>query len=453
MNRASYRWWGRRGLRFRITLIVTAVALVPLFGLALLAGRTLGPLLVDSVDGELGAVLRAANAAVTAGRTPHEVPGIDVRVLDTAGAPIDGRKRPRLGSEDIADLKAGLPVSVEGDAGGADAVQPWRWLGSVVTAPDGAQRLVAVGAPLVGVADTVEDGARWLLVAAGVGALVATVATWAGVRAALRPVTRMRGAARHLPQGARLPLPAADDELRALAADFNALLVRQEEAVERLRRFTGDAAHELRSPVATIRVQAEVAVTNPDPELAHETLRDILDEAERLTALLDNLLALARADAGELPGAEPVEVTTIVRDVVARASPGGPQLPRVRISAVARQAWASATHAEVELVLDNLLRNACAHAVSEVVVSVPASRSFVRVVVDDDGPGVPVEHRSRVFDRFYRVADDRARTSGGTGLGLAMVAELVRRRGGEVAVGESPDGGARFEVSWRRHPG
>ena len=78
----------------------------------------------------------------------------------------------------------------------------------------------------------------------------------------------------------------------------------------------------------------------------------------------------------------------------------------------------------------------------------PASSS-VRLVVDDDGPGVPEEHRARVFDRFYRVQDDRARSSGGSGLGLALVAEVVRRRGGTVGVSESPEGGARFQIRWR----
>jgi signal transduction histidine kinase len=86
---------------------------------------------------------------------------------------------------------------------------------------------------------------------------------------------------------------------------------------------------------------------------------------------------------------------------------------------------------------------------TQIVVSVLTSRSTVRVVVDDDGPGIEPEHRDRVFDRFYRVSDDRARSSGGTGLGLAMVAEAVRRRGGDVFVGESPEGGARFQVIWR----
>ncbi|WP_372448981.1 sensor histidine kinase [Qaidamihabitans albus] len=441
--RTPRRWWLRRSLWFRITLIATTITLALLFGLAVLAGRALGPLLIQSVDDELTAVLAPATAQVAAGDQPARPSGTEVRVLDTAGGPVDGDPPARLGAEDIRDLKAGLPVRV-GDA------PTWRWLGSVVTAPDGSQRLVAVGAPMVGFGAAVADGSRWLLLVAVVGGLVAMIATWLGVRAALRPVGRMRRSVRELPPGRRLPMPEADDELRALASDFNALLTRQEEVSERLRRFTGDAAHELRSPVASIRVQAEVAVTNPDPELAQETLTDILDESERLSALLDGLLTLARSDAGELPAAEPVELVTEARGAAGRLPDGSPP---VRVSAVVPQAWALATPAEVELVLDNLLRNACRYAETQIVVSLLASRSRVRVVVDDDGPGVAREHRGHVFDRFYRVADDRARTSGGTGLGLAMVAEAVRRRGGRVTVGESPEGGARFQVIWRRHDG
>lgn len=424
----------------RITLAVAAVTLAVLLGLAVLAGHGLGPLRTESVDQELARTLSPATAAVSAGRTPGQVDGITVRVLDISGSPVDGGPATGLDPDDIRALKAG-----EARDTGADEPR-LRWLGAVAFAPDGTPRLVVAGTGLIGLNTAVRTAAHWLLWAASILAVLAAVATWLVVRLALRPVRRMRRSVRALPPGKRLPLPEADDELRALASDFNALLARQEEAAQRLRRFTGDAAHELRSPVTSIRVQAEVAVANPDPELAQETLADILAESERLSALLDGLLALARSDAGELPPAEPVELVTEARAAVDRMPPGA---PRARVSGLVGRAWAHAAHAEVELVLNNLLRNACRYARSQIVVSVLAGRSTVRVVVDDDGPGIPPEHRGRVFDRFYRVSDDRARSSGGTGLGLAMVAEAVRRRGGQVAVGESPEGGARFQVVWR----
>jgi signal transduction histidine kinase len=433
-------WWRGRSLQARITVLAATITLGCLLGLAALAAAKLSPLLIGSVDRELSGALGPAGAEVSAGRPLSGAAPVTLRVLDIAGTPVDGGTPTGLAPADVSTLKAGQPVQRDGA----------RYLGTVVSAPDGAQRLVVAGAGLVGFAAAVHYGGVWLVVVASIGALVAGFATWLVVRLALRPVARMRGSVRALPRGARLALPDSHDELRALAEEFNALLERQEQASERLRRFTGDAAHELRSPVASIRVQAEVAVANPDPELAQETLSDILTEAERLSALLDGLLSLARSDAGEVPPAEPVELVSEVRAAAARLPAGAPE---TRVSNAVAQAWASAAHAEVELVLDNLLRNACRYARGQIVVSVLASRSSVRVVVDDDGPGIAPDHREKVFDRFYRIADDRARASGGTGLGLAMVAETVRRRGGRVQVGESPDGGARFVVVWRTAAG
>lgn len=428
-----------RTLRGRITLVATAITVVCLLGLALLAGRSLESLLLDSVDEDLATALRPAAQLVREGTMPAQRPGLTVRVLDIAGDPVDGNAIKPLASDAVRRLKAGLPMTTAGEP-------PVRWHGTVATAPDGSQRLVVVGAGLVGFVGVVSGGGNGLLLAALVAAVVAGVVIWLAVGAALRPVGRMRRSVRRLAESERLPVPSTGDELQALARDFNVLLDRQQQAADRLRRFTGDAAHELRSPVASIRVQAEVAVTNPDPETAQEVLSDVLTEAERLSTLLDGLLALARSDAGELPPATPVELVSEARAAVDRLGEGG---PLVKVNAAVGEVWAQANHAEVELVLDNLLRNAVRYARAQIVVSVMAARSVARVVVDDDGPGVADEHRERVFDRFYRVADDRARDSGGSGLGLALVAELVRRRGGRVAVSESPEGGARFQVVWR----
>jgi signal transduction histidine kinase len=275
------------------------------------------------------------------------------------------------------------------------------------------------------------------------------VATWLGVRAALRPVHGMRLAAAALPPGQRLPVPEARDELRAMAEAINGLLARRDEARQRLQRFTGDAAHELRSPVASIRAQAEVAVLHPDAGFAQEVLADVVAESERLSALIDDLLVLSRSDAGELPTAGPVDLALAAQAAVDRLPPDGPSV-RLRVPTQSSSVWAAS--GELDLVLDNLLRNAVRHARAHVSVFVLPTVGGVRLLVDDDGPGVPAEHRNRVFDRFYRVHDDRGRATGGFGLGLALVAEVVRRRGGTVAVGESPDGGARFEALWPGSP-
>jgi signal transduction histidine kinase len=365
---------------------------------------------------------------------------MEARVLDTAGTPVDGGPPPPLSQAELRVLKAGTPVLRRAEN------PPRRWLGTVTSAPDGSQRLVIVGTILTGYYPAQHRALNWLVIAALIGSAAGGIATWLGVRSSLRPVERMRAAASQLPAGRRLPLPSAHDELRSLAAALNGLLARRDEATSRLRRFTGDAAHELRSPVASIRVQAEVAVVNPDPVLAHEVLADVVHESERLSALVDGLLALARSDAGEWPAAAPVDVVAAARAAVSRLPSDGPV---VGTHLAPGACWVEAAPAEVDLVLDNLLRNAARHARARITVTVLSRPSSVWLVVDDDGHGIAEEHREKVFDRFYRVQDDRARDSGGAGLGLALVAEVVRRRGGAVKVTESPEGGARFQVRWR----
>jgi signal transduction histidine kinase len=295
---------------------------------------------------------------------------------------------------------------------------------------------------LVGAATLVSDAAPWLVVAVLVAAAAVALAAWIGTRAALRPVDRMRGAAAALPPGARLPVPPSGDELAGLAEEINALLARRDDAVARLERFTGEAAHELRSPIAALRAQADVAVAHPADAPDPATWRAVAREAERLSTLVGDLLALARADAGERMPARPVDLVDAVGDALAR-------LPED--AAVAVTLWApmpvavAATPAEVAIVLDNVLANARRHARTVVHVSVVPAGRWVRLLVDDDGPGIPSEDRARVFDRFTRLAPGEGE---GTGLGLALVARLVAGRDGTVRVTGSPDGGARLVVRW-----
>lgn len=438
-------WWLRRTVRSRITLVAVAVTVLSLVALARFFAGLQGSLLLDAADADLHDHLATAVAAVQRGRMPSSDPGdIAVRVLDRAGHPLDGGPPVPLTAHQVETLEAGQGVLDPA------ATPPRRWQGMVVTVPDGSQRLVVAGAALVGYHEAQLLAFQWLVVAAVLGGVAAGVATWLSVRAALRPVHRTRVAAAALPPGERLPVPEARDELRAMTEAINGLLARRDEGRRRLQRFTGDAAHELRSPVASIRAQAEVAVLHPDAVFAQEVLTEVVAESERLSALIDDLLVLSRSDAGELPVAGPVDLALSAQAAVGRLVPDlvpdGPTV-RLRVPAQASPVWAGS--GELDLVLDNLLRNAARHARAQVTVYVlPTAGGGARLLVDDDGPGVPEEHRSRVFDRFYRVHDDRGRATGGFGLGLALVAEIVRRRGGTVSVAESPAGGARFEARW-----
>ncbi|HEY2220983.1 HAMP domain-containing sensor histidine kinase [Actinomycetospora sp.] len=434
------RWWTRRGLRTRITLVVALVAVVVLVALARLGAGLLLSAVVAAGDGELRERAAIGSAAVTAG-TPAP-PG--VRVVDVAGAPTDGRGPVPLDPAAVHSLAAGVPVTVGGPGGLS------RWVAVPVTLPDGSPRLVLAARDLLAAVVLLRDAAGWFLPGVLVAAAALTGAAWIATRAALRPVDRMRAAAARTGTGERLPVPVAADELSALAVEINALLARRDDAVDRLRRFSDDAAHELRSPIASLRAQAEVAVAHPSPGSSQEdreAWRTVARDAERLSDLVADLLALARAEGATPGGPTPVDLATAVGEALARSPEDcGPD------HAVATTVWApvpvraAATEAEVGLVLDNLLANARRHARSVVHVSaVPAGR-WVRLLVDDDGPGIPPADRERVFDRFTRL--DATTGASGAGLGLALVARLVEGRGGTVRAGRSPDGGARLTVRW-----
>ncbi|MCF7551172.1 HAMP domain-containing sensor histidine kinase [Pseudonocardia sp. WMMC193] len=436
MTRRARAWWRRRTLRTRITVVVGGVAVVALVLFARLGVTLLYSTLLGAADNELnhqaGAVVSRleGGAAVT---DPTVLPTI--RITDTAGTPVDGRGPLPMSPKEVRTLAAGEAANVV--AGGAAA----RWIAEPAVLPDGTTRLVLASGDLVGGATLLARAAVGFLVAALVVAVVVALAAWSATRAALRPVDRMRAAAAALPPGRRLPLPVAHDELRALAEELNSLLARRDDAVARLERFTGDAAHELRSPVAAIRAQAEVAVAHPDPALADETLREVALEAQRLSGLLSDLMALARADAGRRADPGPVDVVAQARAALDRVTTGpAPELLGPESALVV------ATSAEVGLVLDNLLGNASRYARTRVRIEVLPAGRWTRLVVSDDGPGIPAADRLRVFDRFTRLSQEAS--GGHAGLGLALVQALVRGRGGEVTAGESAWGGARLEARW-----
>jgi signal transduction histidine kinase len=308
------------------------------------------------------------------------------------------------------------------------------------------------GAPVVVVAEPVSDLARsqhllvvTLLLTYPLLLLALGLIAWRVIGAALRPVESLRSAAERVSgsgHGERLPVPESRDEIHALAVTLNSMLERLAAARDREHSFVANVAHELRSPLASLRVQVDVAGRHGATD---EDRADLGAEVDRLSALVDDLLVLARLDAGEpLPDPQPPAEPALVLPGFATADPAaGP--PTVVLGAVA-EGTVPMSRLELERVVGNLVTNARRHARSRVGLSFRRTTGSAVVAVADDGAGVPEGDRERVFDRFARLDDARDRDSGGTGLGLAIARELVRRRGGDIVLGDAASGGLLAEV-------
>jgi signal transduction histidine kinase len=241
----------------------------------------------------------------------------------------------------------------------------------------------------------------------------------------------------------RVPEPRTHDEIRRLARTINDMLARLEQSARRQERFVADAAHELRTPLATLRLRLETALDRPHPAADRELLPDLLGETLRLGSLVEELLLLARSDAGRLaPQVEPVDLDEVVTSVVASTQDRKVTVREAEIQPV----QVLGEPALLEQVVRNLVENAARHARNQVDVSLTVDAATAVITVDDDGPGIPGDARTEVFERFVRLDDARDRDQGGVGLGLAIVDEIVKLHSGSVQVTESPAAGARLRV-------
>jgi signal transduction histidine kinase len=269
--------------------------------------------------------------------------------------------------------------------------------------------------------------------------LITGIVTYLAAGRALRPVEAIRArVATTRDPSVRVPVPAARDEVGRLAETMNAMLARLQAGQAVQRRFVADASHELRSPLATIATGLEL-LSRGDAD--RDTVTALRGEAERLGRLVDALLLLARADeSGLRPRFEDVDLDEVAE--AERLRPAGRIVPRIEAAHVR----VVGDRGQLAQVVRNLVDNACRHARFTVVVSVRRSDGHAELDVADDGPGVPPDQRARVFERFVRLDDARARADGGAGLGLAIVAEVVAAHCGTVDVVGSPMGGALFRV-------
>ncbi|MFL9655920.1 ATP-binding protein [Streptomyces sp. PB17] len=457
-------------VRARATLAATLVVAVALVA----AGTAVLLSLRSNLLGEAGTQAeRSAREVATelAVGTPYADLSLDVddrpvQVVDEDGALVAASEDlERISGTGVDQVKPRPAASPDGEDDDADdsgeSLEPGE-IGGRITVSDGSATIdgdtedyrfaavpvktddrgtltVYAGAPLSAEHGAVDTALTVMLI--GFPLLLAVVAwvTWLVTRRALRPVEGIRRemaaitASEDLAR--RVPVPGTHDEVARLASTTNETLAALESSVERQRGFVADASHELRSPIASLRTQLEVAAAHP--ELLD--LDGAVADTVRLQRLAADLLLLARLDAGERPAEARVDLAALAREA-AEGRAG------VSVRGAEDPVSVAGSRGQLGRVLANLLDNAQRHARSAVEVSVRRDGDEVVAAVADDGDGVPAADRERIFERFVRLDAARSRDDGGAGLGLAIARDVAVRHGGTLTVHDAPAGGALFEL-------
>ncbi|MFD1934482.1 MULTISPECIES: sensor histidine kinase [Nonomuraea] len=430
-------WWRRKSLRFRLTaLSVVGLTLVFAASASVLM-IVLGRSLMDTVDETTQQHAQAVRAQADSGTLTDPITTQDGTIVQVVGADgkvthgtygadrlvplLDAGDRRRALRHESAWFLDGEPYGIPG---------PLRVI--VISGDRGVTVLAA--RPVREIERSLLTAGRVLLFGTPLLVVFLAGGGWLIIGRTLRPIVALRrGAAdiTHTARSRRLPVPEARDEVHSLAVTLNDMLARLEEAESRQRALVSDAAHELRSPLASIRLQLEVALGHPEGQDWPETAEGVLEDTLRLSRLAEDLLALARLDerGGRLARNEPVNLDEVVRQVVERY--GEARLTACDPVVVRGDAL------DLSRVVTNLMDNAVRHAASTVEVAL--TRDGV-LTVTDDGPGIPAEDRERVFNRFTRLDHGRSRDEGGAGLGLAIVRETLVAHGGAVRLEDAAPG-------------
>ena len=440
-------------IRVRLTFAF-ALAMVCVIGtMAVLVYIRVGGALLTSVDQTLRAQAREASTHahderglvdpdVASGRTLAQLLGPNGRLIRSMPATLP----PLLDATDAARSAHGTrllrTVSLRRPPG------EWRVL--AVPVPNGGA--IVVARSLAEREEALHRISRELLIAGPLAVLLASLAGYALAAGALRPVEAMRRRAAVVSASApgALPVPRGRDEISRLAVTLNDMLSRLQGALEHERRFVADASHELRTPVALLRTELELALRRPrSADELKLALRSALAETERLSRLADDLLLLARAEQGSLPlRTQRTEVAalfeTVARRFAGRAGESGRDL-RAHLT----KAVVEADPNRLEQALDNLVENALTYGSGDVLLFADARDGTVELHVADRGPGFDDAFLARAFDRFSRA--DQARGRGGAGLGLSIVQLIADAHGGTVGAANRADGGADVWLTLRRH--
>lgn len=442
-----------RGIRFRATALVTVILAVALIVGSLTIASVLRQRLEENLDSTLlaaasdRAVLladRADPATLTDTRLEESL--IWIGTADGEQIAQGGRFLPLDGipglSLDVVGTVQTIDVLFEeryDDEDEEDEIETEALRLGIDAVVDGDQTIyVVVGSETEVIDQPINDV---LLVEAIIGpALLALVAalTWVTADRALRPVESIRSSAasiRHHREAAQVEVPDTGDEIERLATTINEMLGRLAAADERQRRFIGDASHELKSPLANLRMEIDIGES---PDRGRH-----LAQIDRLTALVDDLLVLSVLDADRPLRADRVDLDDIVFDVLAASA--RPDTLAIDIDGVTPTRVVG-DGGQLRRLVRNLVDNANRHAASRVAVQLAERDGVVTLHVDDDGSGIEPEAREVIFERFGTLSSSRARAEGGTGLGLAIAARIVEGHGGSIVVERSDIGGARFTV-------
>jgi len=448
-------WWRRAfgSVRVRVTLLAAGAFAVTLIVASTLLLRSLEDRLVSDIRSADVAALRAQAMEFAQTGIPQD----DIVVTASGESVIRGHL---VGGQEFAMVDTGAvptqyePAAVDhaepADASDFTGVSRGVYFDFAMPADRVVYTALPIGgavfttaSPLDEVRDTINTTTRLLWVIGP--ALVALVAglSWVLASRALRPVRILTARVADIESHSlheRVPEPPSSDEIAQLARTMNQMLGRLDTANETSRRLVSDASHELRTPVAVMRTELEVAQRVADNDWA-ATGGVLLGELDRLQGLVDDLLLLARGDERAL-ATEEVDVIEIVHDVAARRR-------RVDVDVVqdADSLMIVGDRQALVRALDHLADNAARSADERVSVSIVVSDGDIAIHVDDDGPGIAEADRDASTRRFVRLDEGRARDEGGAGLGLAVASDVAAAHGGRLVITDSPIGGARVTIT------
>jgi signal transduction histidine kinase len=448
------RWWRRRSLRARLTLVTSAGLALALAAAAVLLVNALRVALISGLDDSARQGAVEVAALIDQNRLPNPVPvapgTITIQVLDAQGR--------------ITDVSPGadrlVPMLPPAQAQAAARTGQARMLPGPPLGLPSLLRVVAVGASghqvviaavsYAQASDSLATLAKALIIGTPLLFGLLALATWLVTGYTLRPIAALRrGAAEVTETGVPrdLPVPPARDEVRSLAVTLNDMLSRLADAQQRQRDLVSDTAHELRSPIASIRAQLEVALDHPDGLDWLETARDVHADTLRLARLTEDLLLLARLD-GQHLRRKPTDLSAVCGSVAARYTAARVPVRADVTAPIPGPCVVAGDPDALSRLVVNLLDNAVRHAAGQVCVSVRDQDGWAVLVVSDDGPGIPAEDAERAFGRFSRLDNARSRTgeagnkqgAEGAGLGLAIVRSTAEAHGGSVSLSDNGPG-------------